>query len=335
MTIGKKLYWAFGIILGVISLLFLINVFTVFRQYSTRSAVAATLADVQTIESIRYKMIENRLSLGNYLLSGDLRDEDKTNKGITELQDLLKQGQVTANDAGLRSALSQVEENERGWADNFAKEMIAKRHSVDSGDTTVSDLQIFYLQHDPVSWINRSTTILAGASQAVHKAQEESNVSSASTLMVCSIVMTVCTLAGLVLGAFVAVKTAKSITEPLNHLIEVAHKIGNSGDLDQTIDVHRGDEVGLLAENFNTMIVHLKEMAGVSAAIAEGQLSVSVQPRSAAGHHGKGIRADDAGASRTGPSGARQRIASGQRRGSDGQRFRRIRQGQRAGGFGN
>ena len=281
MTIGKKLYWAFGIILGVISLLFLINVFTVFRQYSTRSAVAATLADVQTIESIRYKMIENRLSLGNYLLSGDLRDEDKTNKGITELQDLLKQGQVTANDAGLRSALSQVEENERGWADNFAKEMIAKRHSVDSGDTTVSDLQIFYLQHDPVSWINRSTTILAGASQAVRKAQEESNVSSASTLMVCSIVMTVCTLAGLVLGAFVAVKTAKSITEPLNHLIEVAHKIGNSGDLDQTIDVHRGDEVGLLAENFNTMIVHLKEMAGVSAAIAEGQLFVSVQPRSA------------------------------------------------------
>jgi methyl-accepting chemotaxis protein len=281
MTIGKKLYWAFGIILGVISLLFLINVFTVFRQYSTRSAVAATLADVQTIESIRYKMIENRLSLGNYLLSGDLRDEDKTNKGITELQDLLKQGQVTANDAGLRSALSQVEENERGWADNFAKEMIAKRHSVDSGDTTVSDLQIFYLQHDPVSWINRSTTILAGASQAVRKAQEESNASSASTLMVCSIVMTVCTLAGLVLGAFVAVKTAKSITEPRNHLIEVAHKIGNSGDLDQTIDVHRGDEVGLLAENFNTMIVHLKEMAGVSAAIAEGQLFVSVQPRSA------------------------------------------------------
>ena len=164
------------------------------RQYSTRSAVAATLADVQTIEDIRYKMIENRLSLGNYLLSGDLRDEDKTNKGVSELQDLLKQGEAKANDAGLRSALSQVEDNERGWADNFAKEMIAKRHSVDSGDTTVSDLQIFYLQHDPASWINRSTTILDEASQAVHKAQDESNASSASALMVSTIVMTVGTL---------------------------------------------------------------------------------------------------------------------------------------------
>ncbi len=280
MTIGKKLYWGFGAILAIILFLFVINIFTVMRQYATRSAVASTLSDVQTIESVRYKMIENRLSLGNYLLSGDLRDEDKTNKGINELQDLLKAGEAKANDAGLRSALSQVEDNERGWSDNFAKEMIAKRHSVDSGDTTVSDLQIFYLQHDPASWINRSAAILDEASRSVHKAQDDSNASSTSTLLISNIVMTLGTLLGVLFGGFVAYYTAKSITEPLNHLIEVAHKIGSSGDLDQTIDIHRGDEVGLLADNFNTMIVHLKEMAGVSAAIAGGQLFVSVQPRS-------------------------------------------------------
>ncbi|MGA8011706.1 MAG: hypothetical protein WB949_04695, partial [Candidatus Acidiferrales bacterium] len=129
MTIGKKLYWGFGSILAVILFLFVINIFTVMRQYSTRSAVASTLADVQTIEGVRTKMIENRLSLGNYLLSGDLRDEEKTNKGVAELQDLLKTAETKAKDAGLRSALSQVEDNERGWAENFAKEMIAKRHS--------------------------------------------------------------------------------------------------------------------------------------------------------------------------------------------------------------
>jgi nitrogen fixation/metabolism regulation signal transduction histidine kinase len=326
MTIGKKLYWGFGAILAVILFLFVINIFTVMRQYTTRSAVASTLSDVQTIESVRYKMIENRLSLGNYLLSGDLRDEDKTNKGINELQDLLKTAEARANDAGLRSALSQVEENERSWADNFAKEMIAKRHSVDSGDTTVSDLQIFYLQHDPASWINRSAAILDEASQSVHKAQDDSNASSASTLLISNIVMTLGTLLGVLFGGFVAYYTAKSITEPLNHLIEVAHKIGSSGDLDQTIDIHRGDEVGLLADNFNTMIVHLKEMAGVSAAIAGGQLFVTVQPRS---------QQDTMAKARVGPPGARQRVASGQRCGPDGQRFRRISQGQRAGRFGD
>ena len=148
------------------------------RQYSTRSAVAATLSDVQTIESVRYKMIENRLSLGNYLLSGDLRDEEKTNKGISELQDLLKQGEAKANDAGLAFGALQVEDNERSWADNFAKEMIAKRHSVDAGDATVSDLQIFYLQHDPASWINRSTSDPGRSEPGRAQGAGDSNASS-------------------------------------------------------------------------------------------------------------------------------------------------------------
>src|SRR5271170_8471139 len=108
MTIGKKLYGGFGAILAIILFLFVINIFTVVRQYSARDAVRGTLGDVQSIETVRYKMIENRLSLGNYLLSGDLRDEDRTKKGESELQDLLKDGEGKANDPELRAALSQV-----------------------------------------------------------------------------------------------------------------------------------------------------------------------------------------------------------------------------------
>ncbi len=153
MTIGKRLYWGFGAVLAIMAFLLVINILTVMRQYSARDAVKTTLADVQLIESVRYKIIENRLSLGNYLLSGDLRDEDKTNKGVSELQGLLSDGEQKANDTSLRYSLVQVQSNERDWAENFAKQMIAKRHQVDSGDATVSDLQIFYLQHDPTVWI--------------------------------------------------------------------------------------------------------------------------------------------------------------------------------------
>ncbi|MGA2508812.1 MAG: methyl-accepting chemotaxis protein [Candidatus Acidiferrales bacterium] len=280
MTIGKKLYWGFGTILAIMAVLLVINIISIARQYAARDAVRATLTDVQTIENVRYRMIENRLSLGNYLLSGDLRDEDKTNKGVSELDALLKSGEAKANDTNLRQALSQVEENEHGWAEDFAKQMIAKRHQVDSGDATVSDLQIFYLQRDPASWINKSTTILDQASEAVRKAQDESNASSASATLMNAIFTIVGTLFAVILGVGIAFYTAKTIKEPLYHLIDVAHRIGDTGDLDQTIDIHRKDEVGILADNFNKMISHLKEMAAVSAAIAEGQLFVAVQPRS-------------------------------------------------------
>jgi methyl-accepting chemotaxis protein len=280
MTIGKKLYWGFGSILAIMLVLFVVNIVTVVRQYSAQEDVSATLADVQAIENIRTKMIENRLSLANYLLSGDLRDQDKTNKGITDLEGLLKQNEASAHDAQLRGALAQVDDNEHGWSENFAKAMMDKRHQVDSGDATVSDLQIFYLQHDPASWINKSTALLDEADRSVRRAEEISDESSSSATLVSAICTTVGTLIAVLAGGLIAFYTAKSITEPLGHLIEVAKKIGDSGDLDQTIDMHRSDEVGVLAENFNKMILHLKEMASVSAAISEGELSVFVQPRS-------------------------------------------------------
>ena len=280
MTIGKKLYLRFGLILGIMILLLVTNTFTVRRQFAARSAVASTLVDVQTIESVRYKIMENRLSLGDYLLSGDLRDEDKTRKGLNDLQQLLHQGEGLATDQDLRAALQQVEDNERSWADEFVKMMIAKRHEVDAHKATVSELEVYYLQQNPGTWINKSTNILDEASRAVRRAQEHSNESSDSATMFSAVVTTLGTLIAVLLGGLIAISTAKSIQDPLNQLIQVAHRIGDTGDLDQSIDIHRTDEVGVLADNFNKMIVHLKEMASVSAAIAEGQLSVAVQPRS-------------------------------------------------------
>ena len=57
-------------------------------------------------------------------------------------------------------------------------------------------------------------------------------------------------------------------------------EIGDSGDLDQNIDIHRNDEIGALATTFNNMVAYLKEMASVSMAVAEGDLTVEVAPRS-------------------------------------------------------
>ncbi|HXN72602.1 MAG TPA: methyl-accepting chemotaxis protein [Candidatus Acidoferrales bacterium] len=280
MTIGKKLYLGFGAVLAIMLVLFIINIFTVRREYSARSTVASTLSDVKAIETVRFQMMENRLYLGNYLLSGDLRDEDKTNRGINDLSLVLRDAESKVSDAGLKAAFVQVEAGEHSWADDFAKPMIAKRHQVDAGDATVSDLQIFYLQHDPNSWFNKSSEVLDEANLSVRKSLDDSNSSAASATSLSTIITTAGTFLAILLGGFVAFFTAKSIKEPLYHLIEVAHRIGESGDLDQSIDIHRNDEVGLLASNFNKMIVHLKDMAAVSAAIAEGQLSVSVVPRS-------------------------------------------------------
>ncbi len=280
MTISKRLLYGFSSILGTLLILLLVNVVVGFKQRSAQSDASAALESFKTIGDVRTKIMLNRLNLNNFLLSGDPRDEDKVNKGMTDLADELKRGQAQSNNDALRTSLIQVEGTESSWNDNFAKPLLAKRHQVDSGDATVSDLQIFYLQKDPASWLTKSSTVLDQTKQDISRSLDETTTSAKSWSAFSGIFNILVTISALIGGIFIAIRTARAITEPLTHLITVAREIGDSGDLDQNIDIHRQDEIGALATTFNNMVAYLKEMAGVSMAVAEGDLTVEVVPRS-------------------------------------------------------
>jgi len=280
MSIGKKLYAGFGLVLAILTVVFLVNGYSALRERSSRDDSKAALDNLRTIGDVRLQIMLNRLYLNNFLLSGDPRDEEKVNKGTVDLADAMKRGEAQTSSDLLRTALIQVESTEASWSDNFAKPMLAKRHQVDSGDSTVSDLQIFYLQKDPTSWLAKSSAVLDQTWADIKKASDEASVSADRISKWSAGISLGLTLLAIAIGAVVAYLTAKSITEPLTHLITVAREIGDSGDLDQNIDIHRSDEIGALATTFNNLVAYLKEMAGVSMAVAEGDLTVEVVPRS-------------------------------------------------------
>jgi methyl-accepting chemotaxis protein len=280
MTIGRRLYLGFGAVVSILLLLFVVNLLAGWKQSSARNNAKAAIDGVTTLELVSYQIMLNRHSMDNFLLSGDPRDEEKINKGFADITDEIVRGESQATIEDVKTALSQVAGTEASWADNFAKPLLAKRHQVDSGDATVSDLQIFYLQKDPASWLTKSSVVLDDAMKKIKKAQDETNSAADTAAKVSFWVTTLGTLLALVVGICAAYFTAKSISEPLTHLITVAREIGDSGDLDQNIDIHRNDEIGALATTFNNMVAYLKEMASVSMSVAEGDLSVEVVPRS-------------------------------------------------------
>ena len=280
MTIGNRLYRSFGAILAILAILLMVDLATIWKARSASAEAASTLESVRTAEAARYQIMINRLNLNNFLLSGDPRDEERVNRGFSELSDLVKRAQSQTNNDFLRTALIQVESTEANWADNFAKPLLAKRHQVDSGDATVSDLQIYYLQKDPSSWLTKSSTVLDQANTDMSKALSDSQDAARRASTVSLIFIVVGTVCAMIFIGITAMRTAKSITEPLQHLIAVAREIGDAGDLDQNIDIHRNDEIGALATTFNNMVAYLKEMATVSMAVAEGDLTIEVAPRS-------------------------------------------------------
>jgi methyl-accepting chemotaxis protein len=280
MTIGKKLYMNFGIILTMVVVLFLVNWSAVQREHAAKKAAQESLELADTTNAVRFQMMQNRLYLSNYLLSGDTREVDRMNEGMRTLNEKLDQGKNLASSDQMRSSLVKVQQLEQSWGKEFAQPLIEKRKDVDSGNATVAELQIYYLQKDASSWVKTSTDSLDVADTENRKVVEERRKSDETAATATIIVSLLSTLLALSLGVIIAFRTAKSITEPLTNLMNVARAIGNTGDLEHNIDLTRDDEIGELARTFHKMVTYLKEMAGVSEAIARGDLTLEVKPRS-------------------------------------------------------
>jgi methyl-accepting chemotaxis protein len=280
MTIGKKLYVNFGIILTTVLVLFLVNWSAVQREHSAKKAAEASLELADITNSVRFQMMQNRLYLSNYLLSGDTREVDRMNEGLRTLNERLDQGKNLANSDQVKSSLTKVQQLEQSWGKEFAQPLIDKRKDVDSGNATVAELQIYYLQKDASSWVKNSTDSLDVADGENRKLVDERRKSDETAATATIIISLLSTILALSLGIVIAYRTAKSITEPLTNLMNVARGIGNTGDLEHNIDLTRDDEIGELARTFHKMVTYLKEMAAVSEAIAGGDLTLEVKPRS-------------------------------------------------------
>jgi methyl-accepting chemotaxis protein len=282
MTLGKKLYISFGCVLLSVVFLFLVNWRAVSREHDAKKAAAASLELADATDAVKFQMMQNRLYMSNYLLSGDTREVERMNEGLHLLNERLEKTQGLANSDQQKNALERLQQMEQSWAKEFAEPLVEKRKDVDSGNATVAELQIFYLQKDASSWVKNATEFLDVADRENKKVLEERRKSDEMAATGTIVVSLLSTVLALTVGSFIAFRTARSITEPLGKLMLVAHKIGNTGDLDHNIegDTQRRDEIGELARTFANMVTYLKEMAGVSEAIANGDLMVEVKPRS-------------------------------------------------------
>ena len=280
MSIGKKLYLGFGGVLSSVVILFIINYVAVQREHGAKAAAAASLEMAEATDSAKFQMMQNRLYLSNYLLSGDTREVDRMNDGLRLLNDRLQKAESLAISDQQKSALQKVQQQEQSWAREFAAPLAEKRKDVDAGNATVAELQIFYLQKDASSWVKNSAEYLDQVDQENTKIVNEKRKSDEASSTGTIVVAFFATLFALALGSVIAYLTSNSITQPLSALMTVAQQIGNTGDLDHNIDIRRHDEVGELARTFNNMVIYLKEMASISEAIAGGDLTVQAVPRS-------------------------------------------------------
>jgi methyl-accepting chemotaxis protein len=117
-------------------------------------------------------------------------------------------------------------------------------------------------------WIEHNTRL---ADTKVNRSQAA--FSSARSLLIA--LLALATIAGLAIAFLIA----RGITRGIGEMLVASRGIA-AGDVDQTVSVSSNDELGESASAFRSMIVYLKRMAAAAETIAEGDLTVDVEPQS-------------------------------------------------------
>jgi methyl-accepting chemotaxis protein len=280
MKIRNKLLLNFGLLLGVMALVFAVLTFAMYRERAAKTALSNALDLSQSTESVRHQMMENRLALSNYLLTGAGTELDRLHEGTSRTYDLLREAQSKATNPGQRAGLNRIEAIEHEWFSTFADKFIQEHRNVENGTITANVLLDEYTRAEPMEQLKRSNEVVSEVQSETLRQLEASRHNDETASQTTSWIGVFCFILALVLGVLIALRTAHSITERLEHLINVAREVGDKGDLDQEIDIESKDEIGTLAQTLRNMVVYFKEMATVSEAIAGGDLSVEVSPRS-------------------------------------------------------
>ncbi len=141
----------------------------------------------------------------------------------------------------------------------------------DLGETKARNKLAAVTYYKPWDWV-----IGAGMYEDDYYAVNK-RVGKALTIMILIVVA----FAGIAVGVgyVMTKKTAVKITAPLTTMVEVANELA-LGNIDQQVDVDSDDEVGDLAQAFQGMVAAQQEMAKTARAVALGDMSVDIQPRS-------------------------------------------------------
>jgi methyl-accepting chemotaxis protein len=280
MKIRNKLFLNFGLILLGMALFATLANIAGLQERSAKVALGHAIDLSQATESVRQQMMENRLALSNYLLTGAGTELDRLHEGSRRTYDLLREAQSTAVEPAQRAGLNRIEAIEREWHTAFADRFVQEHRDVDNGKITANELLEHYTRAEPDDQLKRSNEIVNQVQTENLRQLQDSRSADATASARAMWIGSIGTLLVILLGIFIALRTARSITEPLEHLITVAREIGDKGDLNLEVDIEGQDEIGVLAQTFRNMVVYFKEMAAVSTAIAGGDLSVEVTPRS-------------------------------------------------------
>jgi methyl-accepting chemotaxis protein len=268
--LAQKLYLAFGVVVALL----VACIAVALLSFNTLGKSDGQLTDqvlpaVRAADDTRAAAADMHFSQTRYVIDPKTHGDFESDRGVYETS-LAKLQRVTR--AGDRGLLAQIESQSKRWDKADAKLWRA----VNEHDQKLALALVHGEANDAtdalvVALTNYQVAVSKSATRDI--ASFKSTESSARWLM-----LAIGALAVLVAAA-IAFVLARWIGRSVGRLRDAAEHIAE-GDVAQKIESSSNDELGATAAAFGRMVVYLEDLAGAAGAIADGDLTVSVEPKS-------------------------------------------------------
>jgi methyl-accepting chemotaxis protein len=175
----------------------------------------------------------------------------------------------------VKPLIKQYETAHAAWTKALTAASVESAKNTDEGNLRATEIIISQakpLYSDMAKALNRLMDMQEQQSQVAVRGGAD-NYDRAFKLLLVAV------LAGLVLAFGLGLLLTRSIGRGVGQVSAAARGLA-AGDLDQHVDVRSKDEVGEMAVAFGELIVYQREMAAVADAVARGDLSATVTPKS-------------------------------------------------------
>jgi methyl-accepting chemotaxis protein len=277
LSIRTKLFAAFGVVLALMVVLGVVAV-TKLSSGATKAenTFQQTTKPLAALGTARAKLNENRAFLNNHIL-------ERTASEKAELERKLEENNAVID--------QELDAAERTLQTDEGKGSFRQLLGATEKYRTISDrvLQLSRANRPADAYaLNKSEAVPVFAKVAArfgelfdskvklaNTTNEEINSSAASSRTLTIVLI----LLAIAIGLGVAFVISRKIAGGVGQMLAAAEGIAD-GDLDQKVDIESNDELGDTAAAFQRMIAYNHEMAGHAGRIADGDLTMQVQPKS-------------------------------------------------------
>jgi methyl-accepting chemotaxis protein len=280
ITIGKRLFAGFGILVAFLAIVAItgqwglgIAVDTAMKAMNVDVAVAAFANDakIATVDMRRYEK--------DYFLNIGDRDKEteylgKWEKAHREFDDNL---------SGMERLITDVKEidlirSTRSDVSTYVSAFQALSKRIAAGEVKTpaeANKEIAPIKEEVHRVEDAVQTLEDGTSQTVQEKKKTIVATGANARMI----MIAVTSLALLVAVIIAFAITSSITAPIAAVVAIAEKLAE-GDSEQRVEVKGKDETAQLLQSMKKMIDSNSAMVAAASTIADGNLGVTVAPRS-------------------------------------------------------